>query len=383
MKITEILTEAAAPSIGRKYQHIEDLVLSHGSKGGMHAIERMSHMGQEGGHIELKWDGMPVVYWGRDEKGVFRMIPKNAWAYIKRGQMQTKTGAPTLPNSPEDVMKFVMGTGSGDASGRSGFARQLAQLWPMFEKISPEKGYLEGGLLFYPGTKPDGESAMPVFNKQSNTYDFTPNITTFHVPVDSKLGQKIQHAKMMVAATGYYASMDSDESRASGIEKLSKPGIILQGTTYVEEPVSADGPGLAKLQAFIQKNAQLIDGYLAPKKGLSKPGGILYTYLNQHLRTQGLLKDFPAWAQQNLSGGQALAMMQDKQGLKATLGAVEALGNEKQKIINILSQGLHGGIKQTKPEGYAQAHPGKKFSNDIPGQFVKMIDQGNWAPRKI
>jgi len=383
MKINEILTEAAAPSIGRKYQHIEDLVLSHGSKGGFHAIERMHHMGQEGGHIELKWDGMPVVYWGRDEKGVFRMIPKNAWAYIKRGQMQTKSGAPTLPNSPEDVMKFVMGTGSDDSAGRSGFARQLAQLWPMFEKISPDKGYIEGGLLFYPGTKPDGESAMPVFNKEMNTYDFTPNITSFHVPVDSKLGQKIQHAKMMVAATGYYPTMDSDETRYPGIEKLSQSSILVQGTTYVEEPVSADDAGLQKLSQFIQKNAQLIDNYLAPKKGVSKPGGILYTYLNQHLRIKGLLKDFPAWAQSNLSSGQSSVMLQDTQGLKATLGAVEALGNEKQKIINILSQGLHGGIKQTKPEGYAQAHPGAKFKNDIPDQFVKMIDQGNWAPRKL
>jgi len=383
MKIKEFITEAAAPSIGRKYQHIEDLVLSHGSRGGMHAIERMYHMGQEGGHIELKWDGMPVVYWGRDEKGTFRMIPKNAWAYIKRGQMQTKSGAPTLPNSPEDVMKFVMGTGSDDSSGRAGFARQLAQLWPMFEKISPEKGYIEGGLLFYPGTKPDGESAMPVFNKEMNTYDFTPNITSFHVPVDSKLGQKIQHAKMMVAATGYYPTMDSDETRYPGIEKLSQPGILVQGTTYVEEPVSADDAGLQKLSQFIQKNAQLIDNYLAPKKGVSKPGGILYTYLNQHLRIKGLLKDFPTWAQANLSAGQSLVMLQDQQGLKATLGAVEALGNEKQKIINILSQGLHGGIKQTKPEGYAQAHPGAKFKNDIPDQFVKMIDQGNWSPRKL
>jgi hypothetical protein len=383
MKINEILTEATAPAIGRKYQHIEDLVLSHGAKGGMHAIERMRHMGTEGGHIELKWDGMPVVYWGRDEKGVFRMIPKNAWAYIKRGQMQTKTGAPTLPNSPEDVMKFVLGTGSGDVEGRTGFARQLAQLWPMFEKISPEKGYLEGGLLFYPGTKPDGKSAMPVFNKKTNTLDFTPNITTFHVPIDSKLGQKIEHAKMMVAATGYYATMDSDESRATGIEKLSQPGILVQSTTYVEDPVPVDAKGLQNLVSFIQKNGQLIDNYLAPKKGLSKPGGVLYTYLNQHLRISGLLKDFPAWAKSNLSSGQAQSMLEDINGLKATLGAVEALGNEKQKIINILSQGLHGGIKQTKPEGYAQAHPGAKFTNDIPGQFVKMIDQGNWAPRKI
>ena len=51
-------------------------------------------------------------------------------------------------------------------------------------------------------------------------------------------------------------------------------------------------------------------------------------------------------------------------------------------IINKLSAGTHSGIKQTKPEGYVQAHPGGKFKRDLPGQFVKAIDQGNWAPRK-
>ena len=57
MKPSDFLTEAAAPKVGRKYQHIEDLVLSDGSHGGLHAIERLKHMGEEGGSIELKWDG--------------------------------------------------------------------------------------------------------------------------------------------------------------------------------------------------------------------------------------------------------------------------------------------------------------------------------------
>jgi hypothetical protein len=58
------------------------------------------------------------------------------------------------------------------------------------------------------------------------------------------------------------------------------------------------------------------------------------------------------------------------------------ISNEKMKLIGKLSQGTHGGIRQTKPEGYVQAHPGTGFANDLPGQFVKTIDQANWAPRK-
>ena len=76
-------------------------------------------------------------------------------------------------------------------------------------------------------------------------------------------------------------------------------------------------------------------------------------------------------------------MLSDKAGYEATLGAVEALTNEKMKIIQSLSLGLHGGIMQTKPEGYAQAHPEINFKYALPGQFLKLIDQLNWQPRKL
>ena len=383
MKPSDFLTESAAPKVGRKYQHIEDLVLSDGSHGGLHAIERLKHMGEEGGSIELKWDGMPVVYWGRDEQGNFSMIPKNAWQYLKSGKTETSSGAPTVMRSPEDIKAFVLGTGSGDPKARQQFANQFASLWPYFEKISPKQGYLEGGLLFYPGTKPDGTSAMPVVNRETNTYDFTPNITTFHIPVDSELGKKIAKSKVMVAATGYYPSMgSSDEQRLPNAESLSVPGVIVQGTTYVQEPVPLDTQGLDSMEKFLTANAKLIDNYLAPKPGLSNPGGELYSYLNKHLRTEGLLADFPEWANANLSPKKAETMLSDPKGLKATLGAVEGISKQKNVLINQLSQGLHGGIKQTKPEGYAQAHPGKQFNYDIPGQFIKTIDQTNWSPKE-
>ena len=47
-----------ATDIGRKYQHIEDLLLSNGSHGGLHAVERLRDMATTGGSLELKWDGM-------------------------------------------------------------------------------------------------------------------------------------------------------------------------------------------------------------------------------------------------------------------------------------------------------------------------------------
>ena len=382
MKIQSLLE--AAGQVGRKYQHIEDLVIANGSHGAMHAVERLSNMVDRYDSIELKWDGMPVVYWGRDDSGTFYMIPKNAWQYLKSGTMQTKTGAPTLPKTPQDVMKFILGTGGEADESRVQFAKQFASLWPYLEKASPKRGFLEGGLLFYPGTKPNGQTAMPIKNEKTNTYDFKPNITAFHVPIDSKLGQRIASAKVMIAATGYYDKLgSSEEGRYPNAESLSTTDTIVQGTTYVEEMPGVDTSGLDKLANFIQSNAQKIDNYLAPKPGMSNPGGELYTYLNQHLRTSGLLRDFPAWAQSNLSAKKAQTLLSDPEGLKATLGAVEAITNEKTKVIKSLSLGLHGGIMQTNPEGYVQAHPEINFKYALPGQFLKLIDQLSWQPRKL
>ena len=387
MRVSDLLLEAAGPAVGRKYQHIEDLVVTNGSGGGLHAVERMRHMVDNYDSLEIKWDGMPVVYWGRDEKGIFRMIPKNAWAYLKSGKTQTASGAPTVMNSYKDVYAFVMGTGDADPNDkkRVQFATQFASMWPYFEKISPQKGFLEGGLLFYPGTKLDGKTAMPILNKNTNTYDFKPNITGFHIPVNSDLGKKIASgAKLMVAATGWFATLgSSDEGRLPDAGSLSTNDVLVQGTTYVEEMPGIDTSYIDKVEQFISSNAQVIDNYLSPKKGLTRPSGILYKYLNDHLRTEGLVRDFPAWAQANLSEGQAQGMLADQKGYKATLGAVEGLSRAKMQLIKSLSLGLHGGIMQTNPEGLVQAHPEINFKYPLPGQFLKLINQENWAPRKI
>ena len=52
-------------------------------------------------------------------------------------------------------------------------------------------------------------------------------------------------------------------------------------------------------------------------------------------------------------------------------------------IIKSLSSAIHHGIMQTNPEGYVQAHPEINLNYPLPGQFVKLIDQLNWKPRKL
>jgi hypothetical protein len=296
---------------------------------------------------------------------------------MKRGTTHTKSGVTTIMNDPDDVAMFVLGTGTtqpGQEEQRKAFARGLADLWPYFEKISPKSGYIEGGILFSP-LKP------AQLNPSTHEYDFQPNITSFHIPQDSELGKKIANAKVMVAATGYYTHIGADETRYPDAEKLSTPDVIVQGTTYVEHPPKVDDAGLKHAEDYIKKNKALIDSFIAGQPGLSKPGDVLYSFFNQNLRVAGVKQQFANWAQSKLSNTQSQKVLSHP-GLDAILTAVELLTHEKMKVINSLSAGTHGGIRQTKPEGYVQAHPGGKFKHDLPGQFVKTIDQANWAPRK-
>jgi hypothetical protein len=346
----------------------------------------MRKMSQQGGSIELKWDGSPVIYWGRDEAGRFMLIPKNAWDYLKRGKKETTNGVSTVMTSPKDISNFILNTGKaepGKEKQRQGYANQLANLWSYFESISPEKGFIEGGLLFYPGSKPDGSSAMPVLNPKTKTYDFKPNITTFHIPQDSDLGTKIKSAKVMVAATGFYDKLgDGSESRYPNAEELSTDEVLVQGTTYVQEAPQFEQGDLDQAEQFIEQNAESIDSFIAGQPGLAKPGDVLYSFFNQNLRIDGVKSKFEQWVRQQFPTGGKAEKILNHPGLNPTLDAVEYLTRAKMQLINALNSGTHGGIKQTKPEGYVQAHPGGEFKRDLPGQFVKTIDQGNWAPRK-
>jgi hypothetical protein len=397
MRVFELLFEASA-DVGRKYQHVEDLIFTGipkknippGAEGGRAAVRIIQGMASTGGANEIKWDGSPVVYWGRDEDGTFRFIPKNAWEYLKRGKTQAGEGVTTLMSNADDVKNFILGTGKtepGKEKQRQAYANQLADLWPYFEKISPETGFLEGGLLFYPGRKPDGKPAQAILNPKTGEYEFSPNISGFHIGKNSDLGKRIKGAKLMVAATGYYQSIGGDEGRYLDAEGLSTPDVIVQGTTYVEEAPGIDSNLLDDARAFIDDNEQAINDFLQRRQPgptgeeeiINLFGDILYKFYNENLRIAGVKEKFKDWAEAAMAAKKVpkarTTEILNHPGLDAVLTAVEKLSVAKMDMHRRASAGTHSGIRQTNPEGYVYQDPET-------GQFVKAIDQANWAPRK-
>jgi len=214
-----------------------------------------------------------------------------------------------------------------------------------------------------------------VLNQETQEYEFTPNISTFHIHKDTDLGKKIAKAKVMVAATGYYGTLgSSEEGRYPNAETLSTGDVIVQGTSYIEKAPGVESSLLDSAKRYIENNANAIDQFLTPQPGLSKVGDILYKFYNQNLRIEGVKAKFAEWAQTNLSAAQANKVVTNP-NLDKVLTAVELLSKAKMDLHKKASAGTHGGIRQTKPEGYVYQDPDT-------GQFIKAIDQATWAPRK-
>jgi hypothetical protein len=60
------------------------------------------------------------------------------------------------------------------------------------------------------------------------------------------------------------------------------------GQTYVTHQPKVDTSEVKDIRAMAQRNAQAIDSFLAPVKGLSDMKNIIYTYVNHMTRTQQL-----------------------------------------------------------------------------------------------
>lgn len=384
----QFLIEAAQPDIGRKYQHLEDLVYTDGSQGALHAIERLRKLPTEYQQVEVKWDGSPVFFWGRDDAGKFYFFPKNAWQYQQRNRNTTADGVSTVIDSPQAVEKFINNTGRAtdtkQKTQRKIYARGMANLYKIFERATPDsfRGFVEGGLLFYP-EKPAGV--------QNQEYVFQPNVTKFFVRQDSRLGERIENAKAAVAITGYYPHLGSSEEQRLSTEQINSmnhtPDLIVQGPMYVETVPVIDTPvinSLNNLEQMILKNRSLIDNFLASKPGLKSPGSIIYRFMGDQRSTkfQNLIKSFTPWAEKNLSSKQAGMLLQDRPGLEMTLGAVSQLMTAKDNIIEQWLEGMrtHSMIRQENPEGFAQPYAGG-YQYAMPGQFVKYIKRSDWQPR--
>ena len=280
------LVEAA--KVGREYQHLEDLLITDGAKGGIEAVNELKHIAQQPDTMNMKWDGGAAVYWGRNAKGEFVFAPKNQWdkgQMLDRTGLETEvqhTGRPRPGQSPEEFAEI-----------RKGMAQRYMQLWDIFEKATPKdfRGYLNGDLMFTEQQQP-GENGY---------YEFTPNKVTYRVAPNGLYG-KMKTAKAFVAVHGKLQEFGAEAT--GNIEQVPEaevlrfnktPELIVLPTQHPAVKLSPIDQEAETTLGLISNNAKAIDdiaNYTADRfTGFKK---ILYDYAVKRAKANGNL-DFNAW----------------------------------------------------------------------------------------
>jgi len=363
MRAFEFLTEAK--KVGREFNHLEDLVFTNPDDGAKRAVQIIKDMEQDASDVAIKWDGNPTVYWGRDEDGTFRMVGKNNW-----GREEGKS------SSPEELEKFILSRGK-DEDWRAKFAKDMADLWPIFEKATPSdyRGYVYGDLLYHPG-KP--------YSGSDGSISFTPNQTTYNVRADSDIGRRIGKSKIAVAAHNTYEYFgDKSGTPIDNVKQFNGTSdLIVLGQQYVSKAPAVNADNLGNIEKVANKAQGDIKNFFTPQKGLSDLADIFYTYINQMSRAKKLedlnLNSFLNW----LQNSKVSANKQEKilniaktqeQVMKDIFYLVTELMKAKNEVIDELDKAEGDVVATTggKPggEGYVKTK-----------DKVKLVPRDRWTP---
>ena len=382
MRANEFLREAeeaATKKLGRAFNHLEDLVFFHGSKGTMEALEHLKEIATAEGSksVRMKWDGNPQIYWGRERKGgPLILAGHNGWS---RG---------AASDNPKDVYDFIVNKSGKpktpeQAKERQAFGKQFASLYPLFDAATPRNfaGFVYADGLFLQQPQVD----------EQGVYTFCPNPnsqTCYHVKADSPLGQQIGNAQVMVVGHAYFPKFGMDDSAQKPMDDFSmfntNPALIVQGPVYNSNPVSLDTSAIDSVEQYLSQHSAAIDGFLQGTTGLGDLKNILYTYVNQTAKAKQLdnlgAQNFLAWLKSSkVSEPKQTKIEQLAQqyarALEAIFGLVGRIMDLKDTVIAQVEQG-QGEIWDTQGEGRVRyAGPEKQFGN------VKLVPRKRWTPK--
>lgn len=380
MRAREFLRESeATKKLGRAFNHLEDLVFFHGSKGTLEALDHIKEIATEAGGktVRMKWDGNPQIYWGRAAKGgPLILAGHNGWS----------RGAAT--DNPEALIDFIANKSGTpktpeEKAARDQFAKKFASLYPLFDRATPKDfvGFVYADGLFLDRPQLDNQGV----------YNFCPNPksqTCYHVTQDSPLGKKISQAQVMVVGHAFFREFGMDDSAQEPMDDFSMfnstAELIVQGPVYNSAPVRVGQESIAGVETYLQKHADEIDKFLEGAPGLGDLKNILYTYVNQTAKAKQLdnlgVPQFFNWLTTSKVSTNKQTKIQDlakqsQHALAAIFGLVKQIMNIKDDVISQIEAGEKGEIWDTHGEGRVRyAGQGKQFGN------VKLVPRKRWTP---
>ena len=365
--------------LGRAFNHLEDLVFFHGSRGTLEALQHLKDISTKEGasNIRMKWDGAPQIYWGREvANGPLILAGHNGWL----------RGAKT--DNPEAVKDFIANQSGNPKTpeekiARDAFANQFANLYPLFDAATPADfvGFVYADSLFLEQPELD----------QQGIYNFCPNPksqTCYHVRADSELGQRISQAQVMVVGHAYFPKFGMPDDAQKPIDDFSMfngtTDLIVQGPIYNSATINVDTSAIDEAEAYLKQHAGQIDGFLAPQPGLSDLKDIIYKFVNQTAKAKNLdnigSKLFFDWlTSSGVSAPKQQKIQQLSQANGSALEAIFTLVRQiqavKDNVIDQLEAGHSADIWDTQGEGRVRyAGQGKEFGN------IKLVPRKRWTP---
>lgn len=336
-RVNNCVKEAAAPKVGRAFQHAEDMVIVDGSRGALEALSQLASMADSVDDVTVKWDGSPAVFFGRNENGQF--VLTDGAGFAAKGYNGKVTSA-------KELEQMFLGRGKPDpekVADRQAFAGRMASLWPRFEQmVEPNfRGYIKGDLLYF---------TQPVKDKTGD-YVFTPNTVTYSIPSDSTIGQKITKSTAGIVVHSY-ESLDGTSTPISGpVKGIKQQGpVMIQGPVVVNHLPSIDTTKIDNIKRYVTQHAQAIDSLLddtrlAAEK-MSDLKNTLYTFVNQQVDTgnlRDLNKRFDTWlASSKVSAPKQAKFAEYRQShadaFEAVFSTLEQIMAVKDDIIDQLDQ---------------------------------------------
>ena len=347
---------------GARIQHLEDLVIWHGSEGGKKSIQKLHQVESSPKSISIKWDGSPAVIFGRNANGEFVLTDKSGF---------TAKGYNGKVTSGDDLEKMFLNRAKGEIEdSRRDFASKMKNIWNTVESVIPEdfRGYLHGDLLWF--ATPQSKDGRLIFK---------PNVTTYSVDAKSDIGKKIINydvgivVHVVIGLDGNKSNVDMGQLRA-GKTWIMPP-------VYVTKSPGVDLPEVDRLESYLKSNANAIDKLLAVPAELKMAdfGNILYTYINNSVKAgnlDGLGTHFSQWVDSSkLSGPKKERVVawveQNSDGFGAIFQFINGVMTTKNKIIKTLD---------SQPADIEASTNGQKGGEGyVVGNDVKLVNRAGFT----
>ena len=396
MLIEEVLREFKRTHL----QHIEDVILVDGHKGGVAVIEYFQGILQtlQGSadqpiNVSVKWDGAPAVVCGTN--------PENGKWFVGTKGVFGKT--PKLNYTKDDISRN---------HGTDDLGQKLLKCLVHLKKLNIQ-GIVQGDYMF------DRDTLQRQSTAGENQVTFKPNTITYAVPEDSDLGRQMSAAQLGIIFHTTYTGDRIDNLQAkygADVAAFARtPDVWFDNATYKNVSGTANftaeeqaqfTAGMEKLKALLTKVPTNLSAMLGVNKDFLPffmlfindqiKKGVLPTDTNEYLK--GFAEFYQGRMQQQAAGlkaQKALQLRQQKmkdmpQFLKQMQKPLAAMMAFYKEVISLKKLTLDKMNKATAIGTFAQTDSGLEVTDPEgfvavgqAGDAVKLVDRLGFSKKNL